>query len=492
MVHIRSRDGTRETQRVFRPLPAIRPSAKDPATKGPSVTMDMTNGTMMRRKVLGGMAAVAGASAFGCFASADLPTNPDVVVIGAGAAGIGASQRLTALGLSHVVIEASGRIGGRAHTDMATFGVPFDLGCAWIHAADRNPFFKLARSVHYQLHRHDAALDRIYYGRDQTDQAGLDAESDAEDAIDKGLTRLADDSRDVPATEAVHGWTLPFEAAATYLGPMDMGVDFADLSTFDYAKTADLDPNYLVREGFGTLVVKTGASIPAKLSTPARVVRYGVGKGVRIETDSGTIDAFSAIITVSTGVLADSLLRFDPELPDWKEEAIRRVPMGLLAKIPLLIPGDKLGVKPFENILVEYPGLQDIYFLAWPFATDLMVGFIGGEFGWELSAAGEEAAVAFAKERLAQTFGTSAPQRVTKALLTGWASNPFTRGAYSAALPGHYAERAVLARPLADRIFFAGEAVAGRFIQTCNGAYLSGIKVAEDVGAVLAGRAPSR
>lgn len=451
-----------------------------------------TNGTMTRRQALAGIAAVAGASAFARVARADPPADPDVVVIGAGAAGIAASQRLTALGLSHVVIEAAGRIGGRACTDTATFGVPFDLGCAWIHAADRNPFFKLAKAAGYQLRRDDSGLDRIYYGRDQTDQDGLDAESAAEDAIDEGLTKLAEDGRDVPATEAVPRWTLPFEAAATYLGPMDMGVDFADLSTFDYAETADLDPNYLVREGFGTLVVKTGAGIPAKLSTPARVVRYGAGKGVRIETDSGTIAALAVIVTVSTGVLAGGLLRFDPKLPDWKEAAIGEVPMGLLAKIPLLIPGDKLGVAPFENILVEYPGLQDIYFLAWPFATDLMVGFVGGEFGWELSAAGEGAAVAFAKERLAQTFGASAPKRVTKALLTGWAGDPLTRGAYSAALPGHFAARAELARPLADRVFFAGEAVAGPFVQTCNGAYLSGIKVAEDVGAVLAGRAPRR
>ena len=449
----------------------------------------MTNSMLTRRAVLSATAAFAGSAALGMRAVAALPTNPDVVVIGAGAAGIGAARKLQELEISHLVIEAADRIGGRAYTDTRTFGVPFDIGCAWIHAADRNPFFKFARKDkdNYHLHCHDLDLSRVYYGRTPGDPK---EEAKAEETIRDRVEEFEKAGRDVPTRDAVPQWTLPFEAAATDLGPMDMAVDLGDLSTLDYGQSADLDPNYLVQEGFGTLVKNTGAGIRVKLSASACVIRYGTGKGVRIETNRGTIEARAVIVTVSTGVLASGSIRFDPELPDWKEKAIGEIPMGLLAKIPLLVRGDRLGVKPFENILVEYPGLQDIYFLAWPFDTDLMVGLVGGEFAWELCAAGEDAAVYFAKERLGQAFGSNAPKKVTKALLTGWAGNPLTRGAYAAALPGHYAERAQLALPLADRIFFAGEALAGPFIQTCGGAYISGMEVADDVSAVLAGRAP--
>ncbi len=65
----------------------------------------------------------------------------DVIVIGAGAAGLAAAKKLRAAGLDIKVVEAMDRIGGRAHTVTEPFGFPFDWGCAWMHAADRNPFF---------------------------------------------------------------------------------------------------------------------------------------------------------------------------------------------------------------------------------------------------------------------------------------------------------------------------------------------------------------
>ncbi len=80
------------------------------------------------------------------------------------------------------------------------------------------------------------------------------------------------------------------------------------------------------------------------------------------------------------------------------------------------------------------------------------------------------------------------PKRVTKALFTKWASNPFTRGAYSAALPCRYIERERLGRPLAERVFFAGEALAGPLIQTAGGAFLSGEETAKKLAATLAGK----
>jgi monoamine oxidase len=63
----------------------------------------------------------------------------DVVIVGAGSAGLAAARTLRAAGLSFKVVEAMNRIGGRAYTSSDHFGIPFDIGCAWLHAADRNP-----------------------------------------------------------------------------------------------------------------------------------------------------------------------------------------------------------------------------------------------------------------------------------------------------------------------------------------------------------------
>ncbi len=187
------------------------------------------------------------------------------------------------------------------------------------------------------------------------------------------------------------------------MGPMDMGVDLNNLSQTDYAQSADLNPNYLVYEGYGTVVAKAGADIPVKLSTPVRKIRYGEGKGVRVETDAGTIEARAVIVTVSTGVLAAGLIRFDPELPDWKAGSDRLCADGTAGENPDADPG-----RPPRHQAVREradrisPAAREIYFLAWPWESDLMVGFVGGDFGWQLSAAGEDAAIDFAKERLAQ------------------------------------------------------------------------------------------
>jgi monoamine oxidase len=262
--------------------------------------------------------------------------------------------------------------------------------------------------------------------------------------------------------------------------PMDMAVDPGELSIRDWARQEDLSPNYLVYKGLGSVVAKFGEGLPVSLSTPVKRIRYG-GKGVTVETEKGDVQAKACIVTASTGALQSGYIRFDPNLPVWKEEAIGQLPMGLLAKIPLLLDGERFGLSPFEDILYERSGLQDIYFLAFPFEMPMMIGFVGGSFAWHLTAQGTEAAIDFALDALRRLFGETAASHVKKAEFTRWANIPWTRGSYSAALPGKAGARAALARPLADRVFFAGEALAGPLTQTVGGAVISGEQVARDV-----------
>lgn len=423
-------------------------------------------------------AALLGLAGTATLGAARLSGDPDVVVVGAGSAGIAAARTAQAAGLSVVVLEAMDRIGGRAFTETTTFGAPFDVGCAWLHKADDNPYTGYARDNGFQLRAHEYDLEQVYLGSRQIDAGFV---NDAEEAMSEAISAAP---ADVAASLVADVSTPVGEAAGDYLGALDMAVDLDELSTFDYAHADALAPNFLCAQGFGSIVAHRGRGLPVRLNTPVRAIRWD-GPGATVQTDAGAIRTRAVIITASTGVLASGAIRFTPELPVETQEAVADIPMGMLAKIPLLMDGKRFGLEPFTDLMLARRGRRDLYFLCYPFATDLMVGFVGGDLGWELSAAGEAAAVDFATQGLVEMFGSDAARAVVKGGLTPWASNPWTRGAYAAASPGRYSAREVLSRPVGGRIFFAGEALAGGLIQTCGGAYRSGEAAARAVHATL-------
>lgn len=405
----------------------------------------------------------------------------DVVIVGAGSAGLAAARVVQASGRSFRVLEAMDRIGGRAFTSSEHFGVPFDIGCAWLHAADRNPYFDEARQAGWTLYPHDMSLDHLYFGKRKASaeefeavrraDARIQAKIDGHEGPDASLGSLLSDCH-------------ALRAASTFSGPMDFGKDDDEISIEDFKAAADLDPNYFTKEGFGSLVARFGAGIPVQLSTPVRNVRWG-GPGVAIGTDRGTVRAKAAIVTASPAVLAFEEIEFLPRLPDGHAEAIFDLPMGMLTKIPLEISGGRFGLRPFDDLLIEGPARHDLFFLCFPFDIDLMVGFVGGDFAWEMEAAGEAAGIDYVVRQLCGIFGNDARKYICRAAMTRWSGERFVRGAYAAARPGKARARATLREPVGERIWFAGEHLAGPLIQTCAGARLSGEAVAREVIAAL-------
>ncbi len=398
----------------------------------------------------------------------------DVAIIGAGSAGLGAAKRLIAGGRSVVVLEAMNRIGGRAFTSNEHFGIPFDIGCAWLHAADRNPYFPEAQAAGWTLHHHDMNVDHLWFGKRKASEAEEAEMKQAESKIGELLDSW--DGKDDRVSALLAGGHAA-RAAATFCGPMDFGMDFDEISVEDFRKAADLDPNYFTREGFGALVARFGADVPVRLNAPVRRVFWD-GTGVSLEGEFGVLRAGKVIVTASPAVLAFEEIQFIPELPHAHVEAFFDLPMGLLTKIPLEIKGTRLGFHPFDDILIERLARNDVYFLAFPFDSDLMVGFVGGDFAWELSAAGEAAAVDFVIDRLAGIAGSDVRRHVGRSTMTNWNAERYVRGAYAAARPGKAGARDAMAQPVAERIYFAGEHLAGPLIQTCGGARLSGEAVA--------------
>lgn len=426
-----------------------------------------------------GSTAVSMASAF--------PTVPDVVVIGAGAAGIAAARRLLTAGKSVIVIEAADRIGGRAFTESATFGQPYDLGCSWLQGPETLPHLALARARGFGLVDFGTAKDAQFLGNQRATAAERRAYERTWGRIEAALERS--EGQDVAASTVIPT-DLPYSAAVqSWIGPMDHGVDFADLSTADFNVYAELEIDYLVREGMGSLVSLLGVGLPIQLSTAATHIDWS-GTGVRVETTAGAIAAKACIITVSTGVLASGGIRFTPDLPVDKQEAIADVPMGLLEKVGLMFDGTRFGLTDTGLLTQLYEGpvpAPACHFLTFPTGHDYVVGFVGGSFGWELAAEGAEAAIDFALSEFVRAVGSDVHRHFLGGHFSGWAQNPLTFGAYSAARPGRHASRATLGQSLGDRVFFAGEAVAGNHIALMSGAHLSGDRVATEVIATLDG-----
>ena len=435
---------------------------------------------LSRRSFVSGVATV---SALPAWAQA-LPTNPDVVVVGAGAAGLAAANELIAQGVSVIVVEARNRVGGLAWTETQTFGVPFDHGCSWIQKADSNPLKPMADDWGYTTLFHDDAEEILYMGQRTASNEEEAQFEQAWQGLLQAISRAGRKRQDISAA-SVSPRELPWIAAAeAWMGPMDMGMDLEDFSCADWWSMEDLEPNYMIKEGFGTLLSQFGQALPVKLNSPVSIIRWG-NEGVSVETDSGTLRAKACIVTVSTGVLGSGSIRFDPALPDWKQEAIASIPMGLLAKIPLQFKGTRFGL-PANSWLTYYTEAREAcFFLCWPFDFDLMIGWVGGSFGWELTGAGTQAAIDFGLQELRKMFGSEVDKHFVKGTFTEWGEDPWSLGAYASAQPGAAHQRAFLSKPIDDKLFFAGEACAGGLAQTCGGAFLSGQFAARGVAPLV-------
>lgn len=413
-----------------------------------------------------------------------MPTTPDVVVVGAGGAGIAAAHRLRALGLSVLVVEASDRTGGRAFTESETFGFPFDHGCAWLQGPGNLPYINAARSAGFTLIDHDDPPGALFSGGRP---ATLDDLAKYDQAASRLRQLLASHKDDVAASRLVNAGDRWIAAAATWLSAMDHGVDLTELSSADVAVYGAYAVNALVKEGLGALVAQFAKGLPVQTGTVVTGVDWS-GTGVTVRTQRGDIRAQAVIVTVSTGVMSARSIRFTPDLPADVWQAFDDLPMGLLTKIALQTDGARFGLpeNAFVTRAVDEPlPAKAAFFLSFPAGYDLCVGFVGGSRAWEIEKAGEDAAISFATDQLASMLGSDIRRHIRKGRMTKWGSNPWTRGAYAAARPGRHKARAMLSDTLGDRVFFTGEALGGAYPALLSGAHISGEAAARQAAKIL-------
>ena len=409
-----------------------------------------------------------------------IPLNPTVAIIGAGAAGLSAARELSRQGISFVIIEAANRVGGRAYTESSSFKQPVDHGCSWITGSDRNFFKEFGMKEGFTLLDHsNASADTFEKDGVRSSPLSIERYTSAERSIEKAINDAGKAGKDIPASQVI-SHICNGGIYQNWEGALNFAVDMKDISTLDYYRARPSQPSHIVKEGLGYLVSRLNRNFPIKLNTTVTEINHS-GQKVEVITTAGILKAKYCICTVSIGVLQAEKIKFTPPLTVQKQEAINDLQMGLLIKIPLLFDGNRLGLG--ENNRVEYDlAPEDIgtgcYFLAWPTGHNYLMGFIGGKFGWDLYRDGEDAVVNYAIEKLIFMVGSKARKHLIKGFASDWADNPLTLGSYSAAKPGCGRAREKLQELHSGKILFAGEAFEPEIYGLVNGAFESGKKAA--------------
>jgi monoamine oxidase len=433
---------------------------------------------MTRRDFLSASAAVAATPLLGAGAwGAPLPREADIVVIGAGVAGIAAARRIQAANRKVIVVEAASQVGGRCATDTTTFEVPFDRGARWMHNPDSNPMIRLGRSAGLDVSAAPLG-QKIRIGR-RNARAGeteefLAALVRANRAIDDASRGKADVSCASVLPKDLGDWAATAEFV---LGANATGKDLKDISVIDKARAQERNAAIACRQGLGTLIAKLGEQVPLALSTPANRISWS-GRDVTVETPAGKIAARAAIITVSSNVLTAGNIKFTPDIPRRQLDAAAKLSLGSYDRIALQLPGNPLGLARDDIIIEQSSSTRTAMLFANMAGSSLCSIDVAGSFGRDLSAQGEPAMLAFAVEWLTKLFGSEAAAAVKKSSATRWNAAPFVLGAMSAAVPGGQPSRKILTEPVGC-MFLAGEATHETLWGTVDGAWESGERAAE-------------
>lgn len=394
----------------------------------------------------------------------------DVLVIGGGAAGIGAGLRLASAGVEHLIVEARPRLGGRAWTIEDEH--PLDMGCGWLHSADENPWTDIAAAQGRTIDRTPPPWTRP----STTIDIPLEEQAEFGREMDEFYDRLhaGKNEPDRAASSLLKPgsrWNTLINAVSTYIN----GAELDQVSMHDFALYHDTEVNWRIREGYGAMIAAAASGLRTLLDCPVSLVDHS-GQHIVVHTPRGALTARAVIVTVSSAILAEERVRFSPALPE-KVAAAAGLPLGLANKLFLSLE----GAEEFEADSRVFGHAREVGTAAYhirPFGRPLIEAYFGGGLADDLESEGGRAFVDFAEYELNGLLGSSFSSRLKPVRLSQWRKDEFARGSYSYAKPGHHGDRAVLAAPVDNRLFFAGEACSEVSFSTAHGAYLTGVEAA--------------
>jgi len=430
------------------------------------------------------------------FAASPAKQGRSVIVIGAGMAGLAAARKLAASGISVTVLEARDRIGGRVWT--AGFdGIPLDMGAGWIHGpGGGNPISALAKEAGAKTYMtdDDSVIVMGSNGIDVTErQFGI------------GEARVIKILRSVAKRMAESGVTDIALAKAIFLTDPaaldDPFVNFELTSNIEFstggwlealsAKNYLADENYpgndlILPEGYGAIPRLLATGLDVRLNQVVTHIDHN-NTQVTVKAGGSSFSADYALVTLPLGVLSRESVRIEPPLSNFKKQAMSRLGIGQINKIFLIFE------QPFWPVSTQYFGFHSpirgrfSYYMNYrtfsPFNCLVTFGF--GIQGGIVEKMSETQLIAEITPHLKTMFGTgaTAPKR---AIMTRWNEDPFARGAYSFAGVGSTdKDHEIMANPEGQRLFFAGEHTHEKYRATVHGAYLSGIREANRILALV-------
>ncbi len=343
----------------------------------------------------------------------------DVVVVGAGAAGLAAARRLALARLNIMVVEARGRLGGRAVTIHPQPGLALDLGCEWLHSADRNPWTGIARRSGFAL---DEKLPD--WGSRVAWRQGKAADAEWQKAREEFYARLdraAAEPVDRAAAELLepgNKWNPLLRAISTWAN----GAELDQVSVKDYGRYDPSDFNWRVLQGYGAVIARYGEGLPVSLNTNVTRIDHG-GHLVRVETGRGDLLARAVVVTLPTNVLASGAVGFIPALPG-KLSAAAGLPMHVVNKFFLRLDGDFDAVAPDSNLVGDTGASRTGAYQIRPHGWPVILGYYGGDFAAELEDQGLDATADFAIGELAGLFGNSIRKNFRRSPVRPGAATP--------------------------------------------------------------------
>jgi len=421
-----------------------------------------------------------------------MSSETDVIIIGAGSAGLAAAKQLQQLGMTFRVVEGAHRTGGRAYSEEIAPGAWFDLGCSYLHQATRNPFVEIAESLGVPVNRADADIfEHIEFHRNAQRLTGTDRDdyvayyNGCLEAVAQSTAR-GEDKAIADLVDLESPYIIPFAAGMAALNTKDIDeTSAADLASFKDDSDGGIG-DMPIPGGYGNLIRRWGEDVPVDLNCKVEKIDWS-GKQVSVETVKGTLRAKAVLVTVSTGILASNAILFDPMLPDWKIQSYLDLPTGTENKIALHFDKDVFGEEGRGFHVAWNDDGTSGGFDANINRNNMAVVFTGGRHAVWLERQGQQAGHDFAVDRVAEAFGNDIRKHVTNSIVTAWTTEPWTLGSYSCAKPGQAHQRGELAKPIDDCMFFAGEATHIGSQATCHGAYLSGLRAAQEIADALAG-----
>ena len=417
-----------------------------------------------------------------------------IVIIGAGAAGLGAAGALMRRGYTSVtILEARDRIGGRIWTSSAWPNAPIDLGASWIHGVRSNPLTGLADKVGSVRLPTDYENVTAYQpdGAQVDDATWVRIERWVEE-MHRVVNKNATSQRSLQSIidEIAQGQSQEDRVLIDYIVntyvEQDWAADARELSSeaLEYGEEFG-GGDVLFPKGYIQLFEEDARQLDIRFGHQVEQVAYDT-TGVYIRTNQGTVTADRVIITLPLGVLKRETVEFVPALSDAKRAAIQTLGMGVLNKTCLHFPNVfwERDVEAISYISPRAGMWSDWLNMVVYTGRPILIGFNAGDIAREVEAWDDQSIVASAMDVLRTLYGSAIPEPETYQV-TRWASDPFSWGSYSFLSVGSSAATYdALATPVADRLFFAGEATNRDHPSTVHGAFMSGEREAERVARV--------